>query len=337
MIDRNKIAGSLYGVALGDAMGRPTEFRDLKKIWSAFGRSGRMSLPRPALFTDDTQMTLAVARAIHEAHFLGPHEMSRTLRHQFIEWPIIDDRRAPGATCLQAISNLSGSHYASWTDCTIAKSKGCGANMRVAPVAFIADVDTALGLAQMQAAMTHGHPTAIAATELTALAIRLVADGALVDASLVDALIDHVNDRLASNKGGYRLRWLGDLHHRWNGSASAGMKFGWRECVNALYRLRDLLESGDQPADVCRVIGEGWIAEDALVVALYFAIMYSHDPALAISEAARTNGDSDSIASIAGSIIGASVGENGWPLEWCNRIERRDDIECAINSVHIVS
>lgn len=51
--------------------------------------------------------------------------------------------------------------------------------MRVAPVGLLPgiDADTRACLAQFQAALTHGHPTGLAASDLTAFAIHDLAQG----------------------------------------------------------------------------------------------------------------------------------------------------------------
>ena len=62
------VSGSLYGLAYGDALGKPTEFMSMSEIIAAYGPSGPVSLEgHPALVTDDTQMALAVAWALCEA------------------------------------------------------------------------------------------------------------------------------------------------------------------------------------------------------------------------------------------------------------------------------
>ncbi len=89
-------------------------------------------------------------------------------------------------------------------------SKGCGANMRVTPVGLLdVDLDTLAGLAQLQAGLTHGHPTGLAASELTAYAVRLLIDGVAL-AELPDLLAARARDQRTV----YRADWLGDLWQR---------------------------------------------------------------------------------------------------------------------------
>ncbi|MDP2045814.1 MAG: ADP-ribosylglycohydrolase family protein, partial [Deltaproteobacteria bacterium] len=59
-----QVLGMMYGLALGDALGSPVEFWELKGIHERYGPDGIKELPAPALYTDDTQMTLAVAEAL---------------------------------------------------------------------------------------------------------------------------------------------------------------------------------------------------------------------------------------------------------------------------------
>jgi ADP-ribosylglycohydrolase len=258
--------------------------------------------------------------------------MARTLRLEYIRWATQDARRAPGHTCMAAVHNMM--QDIPWVRATIVESKGCGSNMRVSPAAFIADEDTALGVAALQGAMTHGHPTSIAATELTALAVRLAARG-LPLTSLVDQLLVWAYD--AAESGLYRADWLGSLSTRWEIPVHDAMYLAWMECVDGLINVRKLLGKRKPMRNACDKLGEGWVAEEALFLAVYYAVTYRNDAVIAVSEAARTNGDSDSIAAITGAIIGASLGGTAWPRSWRGCIERRDEIECAINVAEVVS
>lgn len=331
MIARDKIAGAMYGLALGDALGRDTEFMKLPAIRKRYGAHGYMPLPHPALFTDDTQMSLAVSYALESARSLTPRELVRTLTNEFIHWKHHDEPRAPGVTCMQAIAALKHTRrkHLSWTYASVVSSKGCGANMRVLPTAFIPDINVAIGASQLQAALTHGHPVALAATELTALAMRWAAEG--VD--LID-LPGMLLQRAKSQAGVYRGDWLGPLENRWASVTGAGgsmMTWAWVQLEKIMTEVDVALQRSGQIKDVCAVLGGAWVAEEALACALYFAIKYADNPTLAISMASRTSGDSDSIACITGAIIGARYGQDVWPADWRARIERRSELEHSIN------
>ena len=176
---RLRASGSLFGLAYGDALGKPTEFLTVAEIERRYGPTGPRELSGdPALVTDDTQMALAVGWALHEAPSLTPEVVEPLLRRRFLAWAVSpDNNRAPGMTCLRACAELS--RGLRWQEATEAGSKGCGANMRVTPVGLLdVDLDTLAGLAQFQAGLTHGHPTGLAASELTAYAVFVLRGGA---------------------------------------------------------------------------------------------------------------------------------------------------------------
>jgi ADP-ribosylglycohydrolase len=315
--------GCLFGLAYGDALGAPTEFRTVAEIIELYGPAGPRELSgNPALVTDDTQMTLSVARALAAAgQELTVERLEPLLRKEFIDWwASPDNNRAPGMTCLDACQKLS--EGMPWRSATGATSKGCGANMRVAPVGLVPDVDdtTRAAVAQFQAALTHGHPTGLAASELTAFAVLWLHSG-MAAADLPAAL----RERCASQREVYHEAWLGDLWQRPGESDPAGfMARGWDECDTALNSLETALAYPDRDADPCLTTGAGWVAEEALVTALQCLLLFPDDPIAMLARAATTSGDSDSIACLAGAFAGAIYGIESWPAEWAQRIEYAD-------------
>ena len=81
--------------------------------------------------------------------------------------------------------------------------------------------------------------------------------------------------------------------------------FGWPDAERALSYL-----------------GEGWIGEEAVALALYCFQKYPNDYKKAVLRGANTNGDSDSVACIAGSIGGAYLDFDTIPSEWVKKIEK---------------
>ncbi len=315
-------SGSIFGLAYGDSLGKPTEFWRYDEIVARYGPDGPRRLEgEPALVTDDTQMALAVGEALLEVRDPAPGTIEPVLRRRFVEWAASPENdRAPGMTCLRACSALADGRP--WTQATQADSKGCGANMRVTPVGLARGLsdDQRAGVAQLQAALTHGHATGLAASELTAYTVRWLSDG-LAPADLLAAL----RERCAEQRKNYRGDWLGELWQRpVVTSPEEFIARGWDECAAALDRVTDALAAGDHSGDPCLRTGAGWVAEEALATALYCYLISPDEPVAVLGRGAASSGDSDSIACLAGAFAGASLGLAAWPAEWQTQIEYAD-------------
>lgn len=326
-VTKRAATGALTGLALGDALGFPTEFNDVPSILAKFGPWRGMDLPRPAIVTDDTQMTLALGRGLRTAMDRGrlaPKRLERPVREEFVEWwRSPENNRAPGNTCLKACHLLSRADRA-WQDASQIGSKGCGANMRVAPIGLAPGLtdEQRAGAAQLQSALTHGHPTALAASDLTAHAVRLLAEGA-EPTGLIGLLRSYAHD----NRTRYHEVWLGDLWTRaQDPTPEHFIARGWDECLNVLERLQDAVRTVSPETDPCLATGEGWIAEEALATGLLCFLLFVDEPLTALRRAACTAGDSDSIACLAGAFAGAHHGADAWPADWADRIEYRSEL-----------
>ncbi|MCX4551957.1 ADP-ribosylglycohydrolase family protein [Streptomyces sp. NBC_01387] len=319
--------GSLTGLALGDALGFPTEFNDVPAILAKCGPWREMELPRPAFVTDDTQMTLALGRGLRKAMDGGPltaARMAPPVREEFVAWyHSPENNRAPGNTCLTACELLDSD--LPWQQASRIGSKGCGANMRVAPIGLVPGLsaEERAGAAQLQSALTHGHPTALAASDLTARAVFLLARGAEPT-----GLVGQLRSYAIENRTRYHEQWLGDLwtYATVDATPERFMARGWDDCLAALDRLVDALRTPSPETDPCLATGEGWIAEEALATGLLCFLLFPDEPVLALRRAACTAGDSDSIACLAGAFAGAHLGPDAWPAEWAERIEYRSEL-----------
>jgi ADP-ribosylglycohydrolase len=298
-VTKRAATGALTGLALGDALGFPTEFKDVPSILAAYGDWRSLDLPKPAIVTDDTQMTLALGRGLRTAMdrgTLGPKRLERPVREEFVEWwRSPENNRAPGNTCLRACHLLSRDERP-WQDASQIHSKGCGANMRVAPVGL--------------------------ASDLTAHAVRLLAEGAEPT-----GLIGLLRSYAYENRTRYHEFWLGDLWTRsQDPSAEHFIARGWDECLEILGRLQEAVRTVSPETDPCRATGEGWIAEEAMATGLLCFLLFVDEPLTALRRAACTSGDSDSIACLAGAFAGAYLGADAWPADWADRIEYRDEL-----------
>jgi DNA ligase (NAD+) len=314
-----RFCGSLLGLAIGDALGHPTEFiSDVRRIKEKFGPNGIEAFApagrHPAgTFTDDTQMTIAVARALAKKGRATLEDLMVELGKEFVAWSThASNNRAPGTTCMSGCHALKKG--TPWLRSGVAGSKGCGAAMRAAPVGlmFFDDDDRLVEVAGAQSVLTHGHPTAIASSVAAAAAVAWACRGAGFDgmidfaASLVERLD---RDRLVA-LGVDPLR-----------AASVGVS----EQVEALRRTARML--GKETDDVCSLLGGAWVGDEAVACALWCLGKAKGDFEEAVRRGATSSGDSDSIACIAGSVAGAMVGAEGLPERYVRGLERAADLE----------
>jgi len=376
-IPMDRLLGVTYGLAYGDALGRPTEFlkaETLAKFGSPFRPYVGLNRPQQGIVTDDTQMSIAVGRAALGSHKPGP--LTGALIREFIRWyndpKSRDGRRAPGGTCMSAVGSLKRNPK-QWLLATHTDSKGNGANMRVAPLALRTDWTwpQLSAAAQLQAAITHGHATALAAADLTAVAVRMLLEGvAKPGPALLDHLLAYAYDQRTVYHGdhlghlweaaakypiptfrpslipsGYTGRlWEDDAswpigavvkrpitpasirkHRAAPKSPQEFIERGWDKVIDSLLGIYDAPRNPHQ--DPCKVAGEGWVAEETLMVALHTLLCFPDDPTNALRRAAFTNGDSDSIASVTGALAGAAYGRRGFPAAWIENLEYRREMD----------
>jgi ADP-ribosylglycohydrolase len=285
-----QVLGMIYGLALGDALGAPVEFWDLKGIRERYGPQGIQELPEPALFTDDTQMTLAVAEGLVAAGQEDLGAIMAALSQEFVAWlRSPDNNRSPGGACLYGARQLEAG--VPWWKSGKPNSKGCGAVMRVAPIGYLYqhDLPKLRQVAAASALLTHHHPTAQVGAVAAAFLIKLALDR-LPPEDLLLTL---------------ELETHGQVE----------------EFDRALARLEEALEM-TSPDTALAHIGEGWVAEEAVMMALYCFLKSPHDFLATIRRGANIQGDSDSIASIAGGISGAYLGVRALPPVWVERLEK---------------
>lgn len=298
----DKAKGVIFGLAIGDALGAPTEFIKLLEIRRRYGPKGISDLPEPALFTDDTQMSIAIAEALIKAGDKDIDAIMEAVREEFIKWSHLPETytKAPGRTCLKGVANMEKG--IPWTKSGIAESKGCGSAMRVAPIGYLYQHDPAKlrEVAHASGICTHAHTTADAACIGAAYLVKLALDG-IEPENMISELLQF----------------------------TAGIS---REFDEAILKVKRSIEDpgADSPvipfadSPIPAVLGEGWVGEEAVALALYCFLRYPDDYKRAVLRGANSNGDSDSIASIAGSISGAYLGIGAIPPEWIMRVEKTD-------------
>ena len=347
MIDfQDKSRGSLVGRAVGDAIGYEVEFMSLPAILKRFGKNGICDyvLDRNGVaeFSDDTQMSLFTAEGLLTAitdgkiyekdilpHIITAYEywyytqcrpplgMSKSwLTHINALWA----RRAPGMTCMSALQTISMPNCAP----VVNNSKGCGGVMSVAPIGIFSaahpkkiDLEHAGYLAGYAADITHKHPL----STFSSMALSMiVADSIAHDKINREKFRFIVVDRVFKLLGLYFKdnKYLTELN-------------------NLICRALALAESGKSDTDAIWELGEGWVAEETLAIAVFSVMRHIEDFERCVCCAVNHDGDSDSTGAVAGSIIGAILGYNAIPRKYIDNLELHDVIVSVADDLAGVS
>ncbi|OHV37180.1 hypothetical protein BCD49_17805 [Pseudofrankia sp. EUN1h] len=327
---RDRVRGCLLGGALGDALGAGIEFLSLDEIRRAYGPDGVTGLTEAygvfAPITDDTQMTLFTAEGLIRASVRGrsrgichpptvlwqayqrwlvtqrmnepPAEVSGWLAAQ----PVLYARRAPGNACL---SGLSAPKMGTPESPANPDSKGCGTVMRSAPFGLLRrEPEDAWSLAVECAVLTHGHPSGYLAAGAFAWIVAEVLEGASVLAAATSAL-RRAEDEPVGHEVARALRAaLGAAGEIAADGPGAGG-----------------LASPELMAGRVETLGAGWVAEEALAIAVFCAVTAADDPRVALLAAVNHSGDSDSTGAICGNLVGAALGEDALPADWLDELE----------------
>lgn len=286
----------ILGLALGDALGRPLEFMSLEEICDRYGETAYEDPDTPLVTTDDTSMAVAVAEALASAGDDGPEPLMAAVVKQFIRWRRnVREEDRPGDACLEATARLEAG--AAWTESAVSWSKGSGAVMRAAPVGFFFSSYPVLlrEVSRMIASTTHGHPTAWAAATVVGVAVR-------------EAL-----------EGTDPAQWIGQSIRFLSGTASG-------EVIEALGAVPDAVQM-QSDEEAMESLGEGWVSEEAVAMALAAVLRHSDDFAQTMRCAVRHGGDSDTVGCIAGALAGARLGDACFPENWMDRLEGADQLE----------
>ena len=319
-----RAVGCLLGGAVGDALGYAVEFYSADKIFALFGERGITDyqlINGVAEISDDTQMTLFTAEAMLNKQ--QKESFADSLYSAYLRWlktqnepfdgkaggllsiQTLYSRRAPGNTCINALeSGTCGS-----VDDPINRSKGCGGIMRVAPIALychsraisIRDADL---IAADAAAVTHGHELGFIPAALFVHILYLILDGVGIEEAVTETI------KYAPSL------FPGSLYV---GDAISPLK-------NALELARVAKSEDIDDLDAIRELGEGWVAEETLAIAVYCASRHSSDFSKAVIAAANHDGDSDSTAAVTGNIVGASLGAATIPRKYLDTLELRKTI-----------
>lgn len=292
-----KLRGYIYGSALGDALGAPVEFLSHEAIVRKYGSDGIQELGKYVRWTDDTEMMMAVGKGIVAERTDDKEVIMTNVSRQFIKW-LDNTGQAPGMTCLTACQALKRGK--SWKESGVIDSKGCGSAMRSGILGFLfEDKQDLIEVSHYVGITTHGHIDADVAAQAAAL---------LVYYATHDVAVREYPKLLRDDIGGIS-----------------------EDFDELLKKVEDLLlDKKIDDVQALGILGQGWVGEEAVLMALYTVLNYPDDYKKVVTTAVNITGDSDSIGAIAGGIIGAKIGFEKLPKEWENRLIEKERLEAFI-------
>lgn len=273
----DRFRGCMLGLAVADALGSPFEGLDAYGIYTGFG-SARRIVARPPMdsltYTDDTQMTIAVAEALLRD---GRIDEDR-LMAAFVENYHPGRGYGQGARRVLETAAAGGD----WRELSRSQfpggSLGNGAAMRVAPVGLVFrnDLDRVADEARRSALPTHLHPVGIEGAELIALAVAMASRAETLD----------------------REEFYAEL-------------FGWARTEEFQYQLSVAAALG--PTDSPAVLGSSLRADRSVVTAIACFAAEPQSYEGTIARAIGLGDDTDTVAAMAGAISGAYLGAGAVP------------------------
>ena len=334
----DRVKGCLYGGAAGDALGYEIEFMRENEIFSKYGKDGIQDYVYGengrAFISDDTQMTLFTAAGLLSWKAYGGNSARNYVKQAYIDWLItqmsdydcrqmIEDydrkvswlsdveelysQRAPGNTCMSSLIELIKSQKPidDYIEDKRNDSKGCGGIMRTAPIALIfedtreADIEAA-----QMSAITHCHSLGY----------------------MPSAVMAHIINRIVFSQNGQSLKEIViEAKNKVTEMFHEDENIEYLE--NIINLAIELFENDEDDLKNIHHIGEGWVAEETLGIALYCCLKYENDFSKALTVSVNHKGDSDSTGAVTGNIMGAWTGYGKIEDKWKKHLELTEIID----------
>ncbi len=300
----DRFRGALLGTQVGDALGMPVEGWPADRIREAFGEVRDMLPARlgRGTFTDDTQMTAALAEALVHIPSLqspDPDPIARSFARRF------DPKRGYGANTGRILSEIRGGRH--WSDAVAAHSLpggsfANGAAMRVAPAALAGYPSgrVAARLAVAQALPTgHSHPESLFGTAFQAVAVSeaLRADPAAVERKrpeFVQRIVRTATEVVGPGAPPPAFR--------------PALEFLYSPSLPSVETVRNR-------------IGAGVRAAKSVPAALWAFLASPGSPEEVLVRAVGLGEDTDTVAAMAGALAGALNGAQALPARWVEVLE----------------
>ena len=291
-------AGVLVGLACGDALGRPVEFKSPASIRSKHGRVTEMlgngTHRQPAgTITDDTDLALCIARSLAEHERFVPSAVA----DRFVGWYNTNPFDIGGLTASTLRRLNAGESWQTvgideWKHLPEGQNAGNGSVMRCAPygVAFADNEAALVTTSRVSSALTHADPRC----QWSCVVLNATIAGLLRDADRPLANAIDVAEKAP-------------------------------ESVLEAARSVEAILSGDTDPDDVTLQNSGYVVT-TLQAGLYCGLT-AETATDAIVDAVMLGGDTDTIGAVAGAVAGARFGIDALPDRWLQMIDETEELE----------
>jgi ADP-ribosylglycohydrolase len=314
-LDKSRYEGCLVGGAIGDALGAPLEFLTSEQIKENYGKVTDYvkALPKhpfynfnPGQYTDDTQMTLIMAKSIIDKNGFDREDFASKLGECYKK----KEFRSLGSTCRKACRALSKGK--SSEESGIYNAAGVGSAMRASPIGLFHNfLDQSSNKSfiyncEDSTRLTHNSYHAIAGTTAVALSILYLKQYKIAE---MDKFLDSIE------------KFVGSIELMKRRNDEKLIEDGLNSKILALKQLIGMpYEKG-----IKKIGNSGYVLE-AVPAAIYAFIKSPDDFEKTVINAVNSGGDADTIASIAGALSGAYNGIENIPKRFKENLENLEEI-----------
>ncbi len=306
---KDKYQGCMVGLAVGDALGMPIETMDSDEIVEMFGRplkdfidpvdlKGRKHFCyhlKAGQYTDDTQLSIAIARSIIEKGGIEYEDIAKKHVEAYKEDIENTGRlRGWGRSTEHSVKRIM--EGISWKESGNKGGAGNGTAMKISPLGLYACMNLSEE-AMCEAAinislMTHNDPRAMVAAIVQSYAVR-----SLIDSHWTGYFSKEKMIRNIATISEIKEHELGDTNNE----------------ISSKLKLIPQIKSVDEAIEK---LGTGCYVPESLPFSLY---MFQRDPfdfEKTLVETVNAGGDTDSNGSIVGALLGALNGYKKIPERW---------------------
>ena len=320
MNSNDRALGAFYGLALGDALGMPTQSFSRAQIIARFGQiTGLVDAPADqpiapnmpkGSITDDTEQAILVAQLLVDGNGdIDPN----TLAQRLIAWEAVMQAKGSqdllGPSTKRAIEMILAGHSPEESG---RYGTTNGAAMRIAPVGIAADIsqpDRFIKAVVQACQVTHNTSLGIA----SAAAVAAVISSGLNGKKLEHAL-----------NAGTEMAYIAEHHGHWVAGGRIGPRIRWARHASHECNPDNL---GDLLYDV---IGTSVASQESVVAAFALAQRVASGSLSsfnALCIAASIGGDTDTIAGILGAMLGACAGLEQWPQALIQQVKEVNNLQ----------